>query len=309
MNAARAVLRPGHARSAVPELPESPSSAAPRSEQHPVDAVADSEGDEYTYLEPLLADYVTMAPDDPRRARLRNQLITGYLPVAGHIAQRYARRGQPVEDLTQVATVGLIQAFDRFDPEHGGNFLGYAIPTMTGEVRRYFRDKTWSMRVPRRLKDLHLSINSAVRELSQHLDRAPRPSEIAAKLGVSIEDVLESLEASQSYATGSLDALLTAENGAVTHGDLFGASDPEFDRFTDSHSLAPHLAALPERERSILIMRFYDDMTQSQIGARLGISQMQVSRLLAATLARLRDDTLGPRSIRRHEGRRLARRR
>jgi RNA polymerase sigma-B factor len=247
-------------------------------------------GDGYQYLAPLMSDYAAMAARDPRRARLRVQVITGYLPVARNIALRYAQRGEPLDDLVQVATLALINAVDRFDPERGHPFLGYAVPTITGEVRRHFRDKTWSMRVPRRLKDLHLSINGAVLELSQSLDRVPRPSDIAAKLEVSIDEVLEALEAARSYRARSLDQMLTADTDgdAWTLGDLFGALDPGFETFMNSHCLAPYLAALPARERTILIMRFHCEMTQSQIAARIGISQMHVSRLLTQTLARLR---------------------
>jgi RNA polymerase sigma-B factor len=245
--------------------------------------------DEYQYLYPLLGEYAASTPGDPRRAELRERLITGYLPVARHIAWRYAQRGEPLEDLMQVASLGLINAIDRFEPGHGRGFLPFAVPTIAGEVRRHFRDKAWSMRMPRRLKDLNVSINHVAIELSQDLGRAPRPSEIAARLDASTEQVLDALDAAQAYRADSLDEMSTAEPGSSTYGDMFGEPDREFDKFTDSYSLAPHLNALPARERAILLMRFYDEMTQSQIAERVGLSQMHVSRLLTKTLARLRD--------------------
>nr|WP_051342861.1 SigB/SigF/SigG family RNA polymerase sigma factor [Pseudonocardia spinosispora] len=230
-----------------------------------------------------------MSSEDPARADLREQVVTGYLPVARHIAQRYAHRGEPIEDLTQIASLALVNAVDRFEPGRGHNFLGYAIPTITGEVRRHFRDKTWSMRVPRRLQELHLSVNKAVSELSHELQRAPRPSEIATRLNLSTNEVLDALQVAQSYRADSLDELLSSSTDSASLGDLLGDTDARFERFTEAHSLAPHLSALPARERTILAMRFFDEMTQTQIAEHIGISQMHVSRLLAKTLAHLRE--------------------
>ena len=167
--------------------------------------------------------------------------------------------------------------------------MAFAVPTITGEIRRHFRDKTWSMRVPRRLKDLHLAINAVLVQLSQQHGRAPRPSEIATRLQVSTEEVLEALEAGQSYRANSLDRTLDSEASAATLQDTLGVTDTGFDTLIYLHSVAPHLAALPARERNIVIMRFYHDMTQTQIADRLGLSQMHVSRLLRTTLVRLRD--------------------
>jgi RNA polymerase sigma-B factor len=215
--------------------------------------------------------------------------VAGYLPVARHIARRYAHRGEPLEDLEQVASLGLLNALERYEPERGSSFLGYAIPTITGEVRRHFRDRTWSMRVPRRLKERHVAVNGVVVELSQALNRAPRPSEIATRLRITTDEVMEALHAAHAYHAESLNQVLSAEAKDVTLQDVLGRSDAGVERFINSYALAPHLAALPSRERNILTMRFYEDMTQSQIAARIGISQMQVSRLLARTLAELRD--------------------
>jgi RNA polymerase sigma-B factor len=243
---------------------------------------------EYEHLVPLLAEYAELAPDDPRREAMRDRLVTGYLPVAQHIARRFSHRGEPLDDLVQVATVGLINAVDRFQPDRGSDFFSFAIPTISGEVRRHFRDQGWSMRVPRRLKDMHVSINSVVAELSQGLGRAPKPSEIAARLGVPTAEVLEGLEAAQAYRSSSLDEMLSSEEGGATLGELLGEADAELDRVEYQQALEPLLSELPQRERTILMLRFFGNMTQTQIADRVGISQMHVSRLLAQTLVRLR---------------------
>jgi len=250
--------------------------------------------DEYAELEPLLAAYAAAAPGSEERSELRERLVAGYLPVARNIARRYANRGEPLDDLIQTACIGLISAIDRYRRERGEHFLAFAVPTITGEVRRHFRDRTWAMRVPRRLKELHIEINSAVVELSQRLGRAPRPSEIAYHLDVTLDAVLEALAASHAYEATSLDRTLSPgegseSDGSSTVGQLIGSPDAGFDQVTDSRAVSPYLAALPERERAILLMRFYRDMSQQQIADRIGISQMHVSRLLSTTLARLRD--------------------
>jgi RNA polymerase sigma-B factor len=193
-----------------------------------------------------------------------------------------------MDDLVQVATVGLINAVDRFQPDRGSDFFSFAVPTISGEVRRHFRDQGWSMRVPRRLKDLHVSINATVSELSQGLGRAPRPSEIAAKLDVPVADVLEGLEAAQAYRSSSLDEMLTSEEGGATLGDLLGEADAELERVEYQQALEPLLSELPERERTIVMLRFFGNLTQTQIADRVGISQMHVSRLLGQTLVKLR---------------------
>jgi RNA polymerase sigma-B factor len=244
---------------------------------------------EYAHLIPLLAEHAALAPADPRRYQLRDELVSGYLPVARHIARRFVNRGEPLDDLIQVATLGLIFAIDRFRPDIGSDFLAFAVPTMQGEVRRYFRDRGWSMRVSRRLKDLHVSINAATAELSQRFGHAPRPSEIAELLDISLAEVLEGLEASGAYRACSLDEQLSVDaDGGTSVGDKLGELDPELEFVEDQHALRPLLEALPERERGILMMRFYGNMTQTQIAARVGISQMHVSRLLAQTLTQLR---------------------
>lgn len=168
-------------RACRPAQPSMPDTAV----QSGVDASFGTEQDEYAHLIPLQRCYAELTSDDPERPRLREQLIRGYLPVAEHLARRFASRGEPLDDLIQVATVGLINAVDRFQPDRGSHFLAFAVPTVTGEIRRYFRDHGWSTRVPRRLKDLNLAIRSVQAELSQQLGQAPRPSEIADRLTTS----------------------------------------------------------------------------------------------------------------------------
>ena len=245
-----------------------------------------SRDSDYAHLTPLFVEFAGMPPDHPDRAKLRDKLVTGYLPVVQHIARRFAGRGEPVDDLEQAGTVGLLNAVDRFEPDRGIDFLSYAVPTITGEVRRHFRDRTWSMRVPRRLKDLQSSINGAVGPLSQQLGRAPRPSEIAVHLGITTEEVVEGLDAQQAYRSSSLDELVSGADTALT--DTLGTADAELEKVEYRQTLAPLLDELPERERTILVLRFFGNMTQTQIADRVGISQMHVSRLLAQTVAGLR---------------------
>lgn len=243
---------------------------------------------EYGHLSPILERYAALPADHPDRERLRDELVRGFLPVANHIARRFSNRGEPLDDLVQVATVGLINAIDRYSPDRGTDFFSFAVPTISGEVRRHFRDLGWAMRVPRRLKDLHVSINSAVSELAQNLGRAPKPTEIAERLGVPVAEVLEGLEASEAYRSSSLDEMLSSEQGSATVGELVGEADAELDRVDFRQALRPVLAELAERERTIVLLRFFGNMTQTQIADRVGISQMHVSRLLAQTLDRLR---------------------
>ncbi len=244
---------------------------------------------EYAHLVPLQLRYAKLTADDPARQRLREQLISGYRPMAQHIARRFAGRGEPLDDLVQVATVGLINAVDRFEPDRGCDFLSFAVPTITGEVRRYFRDHGWSTRVPRRLKDLHIAIRGTLAELSQQLGRAPRPSEIAARLGVPTAEVIEGLRAGDAYRSSSLDELLGTGEGSATLGELMGGLDGDLALIDDREALRPLLAELAPRERTILALRFFRQMTQTQIAEQVGISQMHVSRVLRQTLEHLRE--------------------
>ncbi|MGH3625372.1 MAG: SigB/SigF/SigG family RNA polymerase sigma factor, partial [Sciscionella sp.] len=218
---------------------------------------------------------------------LRQRLVTEHLPVARNIAYRFRNRGEFEEDLTQVAAIGLLKAVDRFDPGHGADFMSFAVPTIVGEVRRYFRDSTWDVRVPRPLKERHASISTAAVRLSQELGRAPTPSEIAGRLGIAQDEVVEGLEAAAAQRSSSLDAILGQEDGDSLGGTL-GAYDAELSGVDDRETLRPLLRELPERERTVLALRFFKNMTQTQIAERLGVSQMQISRLLARTLSQLR---------------------
>lgn len=247
-----------------------------------------SSSSDYGHLAPLFDELATLEADDPRRPELRDQLVAGHLPLAEHIAQRFSGRGVAKEDLVQVATVGLINAVDRFDAKRGADFLSFAVPTVMGEVRRHFRDTGWVIRVPRRLKELHLSISNASTQLAQQLGRAAKPSEIAGHLGISQEDVLEGLEAGNAYHSMSLDEAFSSETENLALGDTLGEEDSHLSEVENHESLKPLVRELPERERKILALRFVHNLTQTQIAQQIGVSQMHVSRLLARTLEYLR---------------------
>ena len=248
----------------------------------------DQQSTGYEHLTPMFAEMAELPDDDPRRAELRNKLVTGHVPLAEHIAARFSNRGVPREDLVQVATLGLINAVDRFQPDRGTDFLSFAVPTVMGEVRRHFRDASWAMHVPRRLKELNLAINAASAELSQRLGRAPTPSELGKHLDLTPEQVFEGLEAGNAYHSMSLDEALSPEADSDPLGDTLGKTDESLEGVENYESLRPLIEALPERERQILTLRFFRHMTQTQIADRIGISQMHVSRLLARTLEDLR---------------------
>lgn len=227
-------------------------------------------------------------PDgSPARAELRNHLVRMHLPLVEHLARRFRNRGEPLDDLTQVATIGLIKSVDRFDPERGVEFSTYATPTVVGEIKRHFRDKGWAVRVPRRLQELRLSLTSATAELSQQHGRAPTVHELAERLAISEEEVLEGLESANAYSTLSLDVPDTDDESPAV-ADTLGEEDDALEGVEYRESLKPLLEELPPREKKILLLRFFGNMTQSQIAQEVGISQMHVSRLLARTLAQLR---------------------
>jgi RNA polymerase sigma-B factor len=223
------------------------------------------------------------------RSRARGALVELHLPLVEHCARRFLNRGEPFEDLVQVGTIGLIKAVDRFDADRGVEFSTYATPTILGEIKRHFRDKGWAIRVPRRLQELRMSIASATGELSQRLGRSPTSREVAELLGVGIEDVLEGLESANAYATLSLDAGEEGEAGLGSMLASLGATDDALDHVEIRESIRPLIERLPTRERQILLLRFFRQMTQAQIAEEMGISQMHVSRLLTRTLAQLRD--------------------
>ncbi|MHA5050963.1 RNA polymerase sigma factor SigF [Streptomyces sp. SD15] len=224
-------------------------------------------------------------------AELRNQLVRMHLPLVEHLARRFRNRGEPLDDLTQVATIGLIKSVDRFDPERGVEFSTYATPTVVGEIKRHFRDKGWAVRVPRRLQELRLSLTTATAELSQQHGRSPTVHELAEKLAISEEEVLEGLESANAYSTLSLDVPDTDDESPAV-ADTLGAEDEALEGVEYRESLKPLLEDLPPREKRILLLRFFGNMTQSQIAQEVGISQMHVSRLLARTLAQLREKLL-----------------
>nr|WP_107080033.1 RNA polymerase sigma factor SigF [Streptomyces sp. NBRC 109706] len=225
------------------------------------------------------------------KAELRDTLVRMHLPLVEHLARRFRNRGEPLDDLTQVATIGLIKSVDRFDPERGVEFSTYATPTVVGEIKRHFRDKGWAVRVPRRLQELRLSLSQATAELSQQHGRAPTVHELAQRLNISEEDVLEGLESANAYSTLSLDVPDTDDESPAV-ADTLGAEDDALEGVEYRESLKPLLEELPPREKKILLLRFFGNMTQSQIAQEVGISQMHVSRLLARTLAQLREKLL-----------------
>ncbi len=210
-----------------------------------------------------------------------------HLPLVKHLARRYRDRGESMDDLIQVGTVGLIKAIDGFDPSKGVELSTYATPTILGEIKRHFRDTTWAVRVPRRLQDLQAQVTARSEELSSELHRSPTVRELAASLDVSEADILDAIEARQAYSTDSLD-INPGEDSLAVPTSAISMEDSAFDAIDERQTLRPLLEALPERERAIVTMRFFQNMSQDQIAQELGISQMHVSRLLARTLVTLR---------------------
>lgn len=223
------------------------------------------------------------------RALVRDELVSMHLPLVRHIAQRYADRGEPLDDVVQAGTVGLINAVDRFDPERGAAFSTYAVPTIVGSIRRHFRDTTWSVKVPRRLQELRGRIDAAHDRLGQQLGRSPTVAEVANMADLDPQDVLDALELSRVRETTSVD-LPQSDGTAIA--DRFGDIDYSMSAVEDKETVDKLLRTLPERERTLVAMRFFDGLSQSQIAERVGISQMHVSRLLARSLERMRSEVL-----------------
>jgi len=236
----------------------------------------------------LFAAFGDPAGTDVDRTFARDRLVELHLPLVEHCARRFVNRGEPFDDLVQVGTIGLIKAVDRFDTDRGVEFSTYATPTIIGEIKRHFRDKGWAIRVPRRLQELRLSITTATGELSQVLGRAPTAAELAEHLGTTVEDVLEGIESANAYSTLSLDAGADSEEGPAAMINTIGIVDEALEQIEVRESIKPLLAALPDREKTILMLRFFRGMTQSQIAEEIGVSQMHVSRLLTRTLDDLR---------------------
>jgi RNA polymerase sigma-B factor len=223
------------------------------------------------------------------RPELRRRTIEAWLPMAHRLANRYAGRGEGRDDLRQTAMVGLIKAVDRFDRERGTDFVGFAVPTILGEIKRYFRDRTWSVRVPRRLQEMRLAINEANTVLSQTLNRQPTVADIARHLGTNEEAVVEGLEGGRAFRAASLSSPVT-EDGTVELIDTLGTREHGYDLVEMQLDLGPAMARLTERERDVLAMRFWGNQTQSRIAEQIGVSQMHVSRILSVALAKLRSD-------------------
>jgi RNA polymerase sigma-B factor len=228
-------------------------------------------------------------PDD---AQAREELTRRFLPLAEYLARRFAGRGESQDDLLQVASLGLLNAIDRFDLSRDVQFSTYAAVTIVGELKRHFRDKGWAVRVPRRLQEVGLRINAVLPELSQELGRSPTIEEIAARCDASAEEIIEAMEASQAYTTASLDAPTNPDEGAAPI-DVLGSEDPSMAVLEEWESVAPAVRELPRRERTILYLRFFRGLTQSEIANEVGVSQMHVSRILAQTLRQLRE-AVGP---------------
>ncbi len=255
---------------------------------------------DYEFVNAALRDLKELDPDSAQYRRLRAAIIEQTLPLAENVARRFRGRGQSHEDLVQVASVGLVNAVNRFDPDNGADFLAFAVPTIMGEVRRHFRDAGWAVKVPRRLKDIHVDMTRARAELTQQSGRAPSPSEIAEYLGIDREEVVEATIAGSNYATLSTDQTVTPDSGLLSLKETLGEPDARLDKVIDVETVRPLIEKLPARERALLQMRFFDDMTQSQIAERLGYSQMHVSRLLAKSLQALRSEALGSGHTMRH---------
>ncbi len=223
-----------------------------------------------------------------RDPSVRARLVEGHLGLAEYLARRFSNRGEPLDDLVQVASLGLLKAVDRFEPSRGVEFSTYATHTIVGELKRHFRDKGWAVRAPRRMQELYLRLGKVVSTLSQELGRSPTIPELATEAQVSEEEVLEALEAGQAYRFSSLDATSSSEDEGDTLSAQLGEEDPQLLGAEHRAALSPLIERLPPREQAILHLRFFEGMTQSEIAGRLGISQMHVSRLLARSLSQLR---------------------
>ena len=229
-----------------------------------------------------------LSAPEPTRESAREGLVHLHLPLVEHCARRFRNRGEPLEDLVQVGTIGLLKSIDRFDLERGVEFSTYATPTIIGEIKRHFRDKGWAIRVPRRLQELRMQIGAASAELTQSLGRSPTPRELAEIIGCSVEDILEGIESSNAYSTLSLDAGDRDDDGPGSMLDAIGIDDANLEHVEIRESIKPLLDRLEPREKRILLLRFFKNMTQSQIAEEIGVSQMHVSRLLSRTLDQLR---------------------
>jgi RNA polymerase sigma-B factor len=239
----------------------------------------------------LLAQMHALEPDDPRRRKLRDQLVELHIPLVVYLAKRFAGRNEPLSDLVQVGSIGLIKAIDRFDVSRNLEFSTYATPTILGEIKRHFRDTGWLVHVPRRAQEMQTALNAARADLSQELGRAPTVAELAERLGADEDSVIEALDAARAYSGVPLDAL-AAPGEAVPEHPILGVLDDGYEQVEQRALLAEIIAQLPEAEREILLLRFVANKTQTEIAATVGVSQMQVSRLVARGLKKLRERLL-----------------
>jgi RNA polymerase sigma-B factor len=244
-------------------------------------------GTEHDEVHALFAELRQLEPESPEYGRVRDRLIEMHVPLVEYLARRFAGRGELLADLSQVGMVGLIKAVDRFDTERGVEFSTYATPTVVGEIKRHFRDKGWAVRVPRRLQELRAALTAARADLTQELGHAPTVRQLAERLKISEEEVLDGLESANAYSAVSLDTPSTEDTQSIA--DALGFEDDRVAAVEYRESLKPLLDGLPDREKRLLLLRFFKNMTQSQIAEELGISQMHVSRLLARTLESLRE--------------------
>ncbi|MGW0177949.1 SigB/SigF/SigG family RNA polymerase sigma factor [Nocardia sp. NPDC003345] len=250
--------------------------------------------DPYDDLEPALGELAALDSADPARTRVREEIIDRCLPLADHIARRYAGRGIDFDDLLQVARLGAVNAVDRYDPAVGTQFLAFAVPTMLGEVRRYFRDQGWAVRVPRRMKELQARISAVTPALTQEQGRVPSARELAAVLDTTVEEITQAMIAANSYTCDSLDGVPEANDSGdgASPVDRLGETDPHYSLIEDAEAVGPLIARLPETERRVLLLRYYEDRTQSQIAAVMGCSQMHISRMLTRVARTLREQAL-----------------
>jgi RNA polymerase sigma-B factor len=237
--------------------------------------------------ERMLAELATLPPEDPRFDRLRLELVELHTAYVRSIARRYARRGELLEDIEQAGLVGLVKAINGYDSAVGTHFLSYAAPVVAGEIKKHFRDFTWVIRVPRRLQELRIILRQVAEEFTTAHGRPPNVTEIADLLDRDEEEIIDCLATTAAYRPHSLDMPLTDED-AATVGDLIGGTDPALANVADITSLRPLLSELPERDRTIVLLRFWGNKTQTEIAEELGISQMHVSRILSRSLAKLR---------------------
>jgi RNA polymerase sigma-B factor len=237
----------------------------------------------------LLSTIQSLPHGDARRDAACEVMVSRYQPLVRSCVLRYRNSTEPQEDLMQVGYVGLLKAINNFDVTLGTSLAGYAQPCVSGEIKRHFRDKRWQIRVQRSLQELRLELRNTVGQLTNELGRMPSDGELAASAGVTEDDVRAAQQADQAFRTASLDSPVTDEGGAANLGELLGDEDPQLEHLLDMEAVWAHWSELPDREQRLLLMRFYGNMTQSEIGQRLGISQMHVSRLLAEALSYLRE--------------------